>query len=241
MGRQIRIGTSGWNYSHWKDLFYPSKTPQTRWLEHYTTEFDTVELNATFYRLPKPATFENWRKRTPEGFIWSVKASKYITHILRLKDIEESLARFYNHLELLGDKLGVVLIQLPPSLSFDKNLALGFCRALRPGIRHTIEARHRSWCETEVLELLRSHNIAWCISDTAGRYPCLEAVTADFAYLRLHGPTKLYASEYTEDDLQNWAAKIRSWDVDTYLYFDNDFSGFAVKNARRMKEIMLTS
>ena len=239
MARQIRIGTSGWNYPHWAELFYPGDIPKARWLEYYSTQFDTVELNATFYRLPRPATFENWRKRTPEGFLWSVKASRYITHVQRLKDVAESLERLYSNLELLGDKLGVVLIQLPPSLKFEMDLVSEFCRLLRPGIRHTIEARNQSWCEDEALDLLRARNIAWCISDTAGRYPCLEALTADFAYIRLHGPTRLYASEYTENDLQNWAQKVHSWDMDTYIYFDNDFSGYAVKNARRLKEILL--
>jgi uncharacterized protein YecE (DUF72 family) len=238
MSAQWRIGTSGWNYKHWKEIFYPPKVPASKWLDFYADRFDTVEVNATFYRLPKPQTFDNWYRKTPDHFIWSVKGSKFITHTRRLKDCGEPLSRLYGSLERLNEKLGPILFQLPPSLSFDRDLFIRFCENLNPGLRHTIEIRHPSWIDHQVFEILKAHNFAFCISDTAGRYPYHEEITADFIYIRLHGSRKLYASEYSEEELQSWAGKIKEWGLDTYLYFDNDFEGFAVKNAERLREIL---
>ncbi len=238
MERKIRIGTSGWTYSHWKHVFYPLACPKSRWLEYYTEHFDTVELNATFYRLPKATTFEGWGRRTPDLFLWAVKASKYITHTKRLREPAEPLERFYSVTSALGEKLGPILFQLPPSLSFDEERFTGFCGCLSPSRRHALEVRHPSWISDRLFAILKAHNMAFCISDTAGRYPFHERVTADFIYIRLHGSKKLYASDYSEEELQTWAQKIRKWGKDTYLYFDNDFEGYAVKNAKRMKEIL---
>ena len=235
---RIYIGTSGWNYDHWKGVFYTEDCPRSKWLEFYARRFISVEVNSTFYRSMKPKTFENWWKRTPDGFLWAVKASRYITHIRRLKDIEEPLKRFLGPLELLREKLGPILFQLPPTLAFDREAFEKFCSCLPDDGLYVIEARHPSWLGENVLSLLKQHNIAWCISDTAGRYPYREAVTSDFIYIRLHGSRKLYASEYSEDELKTWAGKIRQWNRDTYVYFDNDFMGYAPKNAMRLKEIM---
>ncbi len=238
MGKEIRIGTSGWTYPHWIKLFYPLDWPKSRWLEYYIEHFDTVELNATFYRLPKPKTFENWKARTPDRFIWALKANKYITHIKRLKEPEEPLERFYTAASGLKEKLGPILFQLPPSLSFDEKEFGGFCQSLNPSHRHTLEVRHPSWITDRLFSILKKHNIAFCIADTAGRYPYREVVTADFIYIRLHGSTKLYASDYSEGELQMWAQKIDGWSKETHLYFDNDFGGYAVRNAIRLKEIL---
>jgi uncharacterized protein YecE (DUF72 family) len=207
-------------------------------LEYYVQHFDTVELNATFYRLPKPETFENWNARTPDHFLWALKASKYITHTKRLKDPGEPLDRFYTAASGLKEKLGPILFQLPPSLPFDEKEFERFCQSLHRSRRHTLEARHPSWISDRLFAILKNYNIALCIADTAGRYPYHEVVTADFVYVRLHGSTKLYASEYSEGELKTWAEKIKAWGKDTYLYFDNDFSGYAVKNAKRLKEIL---
>lgn len=238
MAEWIRIGTSGWNYPHWQGIFYPSDCPRSRWLEWYAKHFDTVELNATFYRLPKPKTFENWKLRTPDNFLWALKASRYITHIKRLKEPEEPLERFYKASAPLQDKLGPILFQLPPGLPFDEDRFEHFCRTLRPSHRYALEVRHPSWIDNRLFAILRRYSIAFCIADTAGRYPYHETVTADFVYIRLHGSRKLYASDYSEEELQSWARKIKGWGMDTYLYFDNDFEGYAVKNARRIREIM---
>ena len=166
-----RIGTSGWSYKHWKEIFYPSEVPVSQWLRYYGDHFSTVEVNATFYRLPKPETFRNWYQKTPDDFLWAVKASKYITHTSRLKDAEEPLERLYQAIAPLREKMGPILFQLPPSLSFDRDLFLSFCENLKPSFRHTLEIRHSSWIDPSVFEILKSYKIAFCISDTAGRYP----------------------------------------------------------------------
>jgi len=235
---QIRIGTSGWNYQHWKGLFYPPNCRQSEWLEYYVEHFDTVELNATFYGLPKLKTFENWRLRTPDGFLWAVKANKYITHIKRLKDPRQPLERFYEAVSGLKEKSGPVLFQLPPSLSFREQTFRHFCQSLDVSIPHALEVRHPSWVNDRLFSILQEHNMAFCIADTAGRYPYHEEVTADFVYVRLHGSKKLYASDYSEEELRLWAHKIRKWNTETFLYFDNDFGGYAVKNAGRLKQIL---
>jgi len=197
-----------------------------------------VELNATFYRLPKVETFENWRARTPDHFVWALKANKYITHTKRLKEPLEPLERFYAAAAGLKEKLGPILFQVPPSLSLDEKKFEAFCGSLSRSRRHTLEVRHPSWITDRLFAILNKYNIAFCIADTAGRYPYCEGVTADFIYVRLHGSKKLYASDYSEAELQIWAQKIRDWGKDTYLYFDNDFGGYAVKNASRLKEIL---
>ncbi|MBW2029026.1 MAG: DUF72 domain-containing protein [Deltaproteobacteria bacterium] len=233
-----RIGTSGWNYRHWREVFYPRGVPQARWLEYYAGHFDTVEVNATFYRLPPHRTFENWYEKTPDTFLWSVKGSKYITHTRRLVEPPEPLERLYNGVECLRQKLGPILFQLPPSLSFDRSLFESFCRHLRPSFQHALEVRNATWLVEEAFRVMEQFNIAFCISDTAGRYPYHEAVTADFLYVRLHGSKKLYASCYSEEELGDWAKKIRGWGKRAFVYFDNDFEGFAVKNAARLKELL---
>ncbi len=238
MAAKWRIGTSGWNYPHWKEVFYPSQVAQSRWLEFYATYFDTVELNATFYGLPKAKTFDNWYERTPEGFIWAIKGNKYITHTKRLKDPEEPLGRLYQALKGLKEKVGPILFQLPPGLSFDPDLFRQFCKNLNTRYRHVLEIRHPSWVHEHVFEILRENNVAFCLSDTAGRYPYHEALTADFLYIRLHGSKKLYASKYTERELQAWAGKIKDWNMETYLYFDNDYQGYAIENAQRLRKIL---
>lgn len=234
---QIRIGTSGWNYNHWAGLFY-TDCPKTRWLECYARTFSTVEANSTFYHLPKPKAVDNWRRRTPDNFLWSVKASRYITHMKKLRDPREPLERFYDSILNFGEKLGPILFQLPPNLGYHEDVFDEFWAHVRKGHRYTIEPRHAGWLEDNALEKLRSLNIALCIAQTAGRFPYSEAVTADFVYIRLHGSQALYGSDYTEEELQDWARKIRKWKQDTYVYFDNDANAYAPKNAKRLKEIL---
>lgn len=238
MEHVIRIGTSGWSYPHWKESFFPVNCPKSKWLEYYCEHFDTVELNATFYRLPHLKTVENWYLRTPEPFIWSVKASKYITHTKRLKEPEKPLEKFFANLSGLKEKLGPVLFQLPPGLSFDEKRFQIFCQSLKPSQRYALEVRHSSWISEKVFAILKAHNIAFCIADTSGRYPYHEIVTANFAYIRLHGSKKLYKSDYSKNELEIWAQKIKALEKDTYVYFDNDFEGYAVKNAKRLKGIL---
>ncbi|MEJ5349055.1 MAG: DUF72 domain-containing protein [Desulfosoma sp.] len=241
MEAPCRVGTSGWNYSHWRGRFYPDKLPTSQWLHYYTNHFDTVECNATFYRLPSEKTFLLWKERTPKGFCWAVKASRLITHNRRLRQVEEPLKLFMSRALLLGEKLGPVLFQLPPSLTYDSTLFEDFAAQLSPLKRVAVEVRHRSWINDRFLDQLRFHGLAFCVSDTAGRYPYHEAVTADFMYIRLHGSKKLYASSYTEEEIRTWADKIRSWNRETFIYFDNDFEGYAVQNALSLKQCLYSS
>lgn len=235
---KTHIGTSGWTYEHWQGNFYPPQLSRACWLDYYAEHFNTVELNASFYRSLGESTFENWYRKTPAGFLWSVKANRFITHIRRLKDNGPSLEKFFLSIAPLREKLGVVLFQLPPSLGFHREEFEAFCKLLPLDIKYTIEARHREWFTDEALSCLQQCGIAWCIADTAGRYPYLEAVTADFIYIRLHGSRALYASQYTEEELTDWADKIKKWNRETFIYFDNDFMAYAAHNARRLKTLL---
>ncbi|WP_456432865.1 DUF72 domain-containing protein, partial [Thermosulfuriphilus sp.] len=236
---QIRVGTSGWNYPHWRKVFYPPGLPSKRWLLWYSRYFDTVEINATFYGTPRTETFETWSRETPEGFLFSIKANRFITHVKRLKGIGESLERFYRAIGPLSEKLGVILFQFPPTLRYEKGLIEEFLARIDRDKPTTIEIRHPSFHNPEFFRLLRQANVALCISDTAGRYPSLvEEITADFVYIRLHGSRELYRSPYTEEELLFWAEKIKRWGRPAFVYFDNDAEGWAPLNALRLKDIL---
>ncbi len=235
---EVRIGTSGWSYKHWRGVFYPENLPHAEWFGFYLGCFDTVELNASFYRLPGFGNFDTWRKNSPPGFLWSVKANRYITHIRRLRDARNSLRQFYDAVAGLREKLGVVLFQLPPSLRFDEELLAEFLNLQPEEYRVAFEFRDPSWLCERAYELLRTKNAALCISDTAGRFPYTETVTADFIYVRLHGSQVLYGSSYTEDELRTWRDKINIWQRNTFVYFDNDYQGYAVRNASRLRELL---
>lgn len=235
---QTFIGTSGWNYDHWKERFYPAGYPKAGRLDYYMNHFSTVEVNATFYRQMSMDTFMKWRMKSPEDFVFSLKANRFITHIMKLKGVEDSVKTFISSVSALGPKLGPLLFQLPPSITFDEKVLESFLSLLPAGYRYTLEARHESWTSPEALAALGRYNVAWCIADTAGRFPYLEAITADFVYIRLHGSKKLYASDYTLTELARWADKIRSWGIDAYVYFDNDFMAHAPMNALQLKEIL---
>jgi uncharacterized protein YecE (DUF72 family) len=234
----VHVGCSGWNYKHWKGVFYPEELKQKDWLAFYGSRFDTLELNVTFYGQPAEATFEKWYATVPDRFFFSVKMSRFITHTRRLNVERESIERFFAGVSVLAGKLGVVLIQLPPTLPFDAGLVADFFSVLDPAFRYTVEARHESFAGEPFFALLRQHNISWCVSETAGRYPYNEALTADFVYVRLHGREKLYASSYSDDELRAWKEKIESWGRETYVYFDNDFAGYAPANAATLKAML---
>lgn len=232
------VGTSGWQYSHWRGVFYPEDLKSQDWLRFYTEHLNTLELNVTFYRQVRQSTFQKWYEATPPAFVFSVKMSRFITHIKRLRVEAESVERFCADVRVLKEKLGVILIQLPPSLKFDSTLMADFFALLDPALKYTIEARNKTFISDDFFAMLTDRNIAWCIAESAGRYPYSEAVTASFVYLRLHGRTELYASNYSDDELTVMAGKIRGWDRDTYVYFDNDFGGYAVRNALTLKHLL---
>jgi uncharacterized protein YecE (DUF72 family) len=237
--RKLLIGTSGYSYKHWKGVFYPSGLPQTRWLEFYCEHFDSVELDVTFYRLPARKAFEKWYQRTPPHFLFAAKGSRFITHVKRLKDCREPLRAYRENAAGLGDKLAVVLWQLPPGLRFDGERLREFCRLLHdeyPEKRRTFEFRHESWLQKESYDILASHGFALCIPVAPG-YPREEQMTAPFTYIRFHGDAVRRNSCYTDKELRNWAAESRKWleGQDLYISFNNDALGFVIDNAKNLR------
>jgi uncharacterized protein YecE (DUF72 family) len=266
------VGTSGWRYPPWRGTFYPPGLAQRRELEHLSRRVSSIEINGSFYSLQRPDRYRSWAAETPEGFLFSVKGGRFITHLKQLRDVETPLANFFaSGVLALGPKLGPVLWQLPPRMRFEPARIEPFLRMLprstgvaaevaarhderldgwahaetdadRP-LRHALEVRHPSFCRAEFVELLREQGVALVVADTAGTWPHLEDVTADFVYVRLHGDTELYTSGYTPDALDAWAAKVRVWLAgeaptgeftvapaappvpagrDVFVYFDND-------------------
>lgn len=272
MKGEVRIGISGWRYPPWRGVFYPPDLPQHRELEYASGKFPTIEINGTFYSLQRPESFERWYNDTPPGFVFSIKGARYITHIKRLHDVDNPLANFFaSGIFNLREKLGPILWQFPPSFHYDPeklkhffellphdtSQALSLARKREPRmtgraclaidatriLRHAIEIRHESFVDESFIRLLREHNIALVIADTAGKWPYREDITADFIYLRLHGDKELYASGYTPEALTRWSMRIRAWRTgsqpddahlisarpvlqrhprDVYCYFDND-------------------
>jgi uncharacterized protein YecE (DUF72 family) len=238
----VRVGCSGWNYPHWRERVYPWGVPQRRWLEHYARLFDTVEVNATFYRLPTQAAVRGWVEQTPPGFLFAVKASRYLTHIRRLRDLEAGIRRFYERIEPLAQspKLGPVLWQLPPTFKRDDERLAAALDALPKG-RHAFEFREPSWYVDDVYALLREHGAALVIPDSA-RYPFRELVlTADWTFVRLHQGSRGRRGNYSERELGEWAKRIAGWragGADVYAYFNNDWEGFAARNGLRLRELL---
>jgi uncharacterized protein YecE (DUF72 family) len=238
----VRIGCSGWNYPHWRERVYPKGLPPKRWLEHYATLFDTVEVNSTFYRLPKVTAVQGWVEQTPPGFLFAVKASRYLTHIRRLSDLEGGVQRFYERIDpLVGSpKLGPVLWQLPPNFRRDDERLASALEALPSG-RHCFEFREPSWYVDEVYRLLRERNAALVIGDSP-KYPfrSLE-LTADWTFIRFHHGSRGRNGNYSERELEEWAGRIAAWrdsGADVHAYFNNDWEGFAVKNGLRLRELL---
>jgi len=242
----IYIGTSGYNYKHWANgVFYPKGLPQNKWLEYYSSYFNAVELNVSFYRLPKKEVFQKWRRRTPKEFCFVVKGNRYITHIKRLKDSLAPLKRFFANASGLGRKMALVLWQLPPNATIDtKRLAL-FCENIRKtryanDVGHVFEFRHRSWFIEETYGTLKNNNFALCMAHSS-RWPLEMQITADYIYLRFHGGEGLYDSDYRERDLRKWVDRVKEWQSsvkDIYAFFNNDAYGYAVKNGLRLKEMV---
>ncbi len=226
----IWIGTSGWVYPHWKHIFYPPHLAQADWLRHYSYHFPTVEINRSFYRLPTRRVFEGWRGQTRQGFVFAVKASRYITHMKKLQQAGQALQRFFQAVEGLEEKLGPVLFQLPPFWHADPDRLAVFLAALPEGRRYAFEFRHPSWLEDTVLDLLSRHNVALAIPDFPGMPRRLE-LTADFAYIRFHGGR--HGPGYADQELQPWAEWIAQWagQAQVFAYFNNDFAGWALRNA----------
>ncbi|MGE5139457.1 MAG: DUF72 domain-containing protein [Rudaea sp.] len=239
MAGHLRIGTSGWVYNHWREIFYPKGLPQRAWFAHYATVFDTVEINNSFYRLPTDATFEKWRRQAPPGFVYSVKASRYLTHIRRLKEPEEPLKTFIDAAAHLGPTLGPLLYQLPPRWGVDLPRLERFLSILPPGYLHVVEFRDPSWLIEAVFALLERYGVAHCLHDSRG-LPVPRRVTAQTVYIRFHGD-RTNGGDYTDAHLQEWAADIERWrdaGHDVFAYFNNDPHGWAIKNANTLKAML---
>ncbi|MGH4026235.1 MAG: DUF72 domain-containing protein [Pseudonocardiaceae bacterium] len=245
------MGTSGWVYPPWRGTFYPAGLPQRRELEYLSRRVNSIEINSSFYSLQRPESYQGWAAQTPDDFVFAVKGSRFITHMKKLRDVHTPLANFFaSGVLALGPKLGPLLWQLPPTLAFEPDRLGAFLELLprtstaaaalaehhderlddrawtrtdaeRP-IRHALEVRHPSYRDPALVELLRSHDVALVVADTAGTWPYFDDVTADFVYVRLHGDAELYVSGYTDEALTVWAERIRSWPHEVFVYFDND-------------------
>ena len=237
MAAEIRIGTSGWHYRHWVGTFYPPDLKTSQMFAFYQRFFDTVELNNSFYRLPTPDAFRAWRASAGPEFVFAVKGSRFLTHNKKLKEPEQALHNLLPRAELLGEKLGPVLFQLPPKWKLNLERLDTFLQALPKVHRYAFEFREETWHTQAVYDILRRYNAAYCIHELAGFHTPIE-VTADFAYVRLHGPGGKYQGCYTDDKLQEWADRIAEWSRKlraVYVYFDNDDSGYAPRNALELK------
>jgi uncharacterized protein YecE (DUF72 family) len=237
---RARIGCSGWEYDHWRGDFYPSDLPKSRWLAHYASVFDTVELNGTFYRLPEVETFAEWTTRVPRRFLFTVKASRYLTHMKKLKDPEEALGRLFERMAPLGKQQGPVLYQLPPGWKVNLERLEHFLQTLPAGLRHVIEFRDRSWYSNEVMDLLEQHHVALCLHDLRGSTTGRVRV-GPFIYVRFHGGLFAYRGHYGGHRLDAWASWLnaqREAGLDVFAYFNNDLEGHAPRDALNLRRLL---
>jgi uncharacterized protein YecE (DUF72 family) len=234
----IHLGTSGYVYRDWKDVFYPKGLPASRWLDHYSQVFSTVELNATFYRLPTPSAVDGWRDRSPKGFRFAAKGSRYLTHMKRLKDPGPGIDRYFELISRLGKKLSVVLWQLPPQMDrADPGRLAGFLEKLpRRGLRHAVEFRSAAWYTPEICEVLDAFGAAFCEHDLVARVP--PRLTGGFRYLRFHGATGKYRGRYGKRALSPYARDLLQKDRDAYVYFNNDHFAHAIRDALDLSELL---
>ncbi len=238
---QIRIGTSGWHYKHWVGRYYPVDIKPPEMLNYYLRDFDSVELNNTFYHLPKETSFDTWRKSVPSNFVFAVKGSRFLTHMIKLKDADRGIVNFVPRAKRLGRKLGPILWQLPPKWNVNVERLQDFLSKLPRGIRYAFELRNMTWMTDRIYDVLQKHRAAFCIYELAGYQSPIE-LTAKWTYVRLHGPTQFkYQGSYSNAQLEKWAQRIDDWarKLDRiYVYFDNDDSAYAINNALTLKHIL---
>jgi uncharacterized protein YecE (DUF72 family) len=238
----VHVGTSGWSYDHWEGVLYPPALPARERLGVYTRRFRTVEVNSSFYHWPRDATLTGWRRSLPAGFVMTVKAPRALTHGARLYGPERWLERVARGLSLLGERAGVLLVQLPPTFAYDYDRLGYFLHALPHRLRAAVEFRHPSWHREEVFRLLEARAVAYCVMSGA-RLPCELRATAPFVYVRLHGPDRQHmcAGSYSDGDLRWWAERVREWQglgKEVFIYFNNDGAGNAVRNAVALKRML---
>ena len=236
----LRIGCSGWQYKHWRGDFYPAELPQSAWFAHYARTFDTVEINNSFYRLPETSTFARWREQASRRFLYAVKASRFLTHMKKLKDPDEPIARFFERARYLGPTLGPILYQLPPNFPLNLERFETFLAKLPRAHQHTVEFRETSWYDERVYELLRRYGVALCLHDMEGSATG-PMVVGPFIYVRFHHGTKKYGGRYSDERLATWAgwlAARRQEGLDVYAYFNNDTGGHAPRDAVRLRALV---
>ncbi|MBM9593267.1 DUF72 domain-containing protein [Roseitranquillus sediminis] len=239
MSGRVHFGTSGWTYDHWLGRFYPREERKLSRLQQYARSFRSVEINASFYRMPTPRAMQAWLDETPDDFVFAAKVSRFITHRKRLREPDIHIPIFFPRIFQLKPKLGPLLVQLPPNFRCDMGRLAAFADLLPPH-RYAFEFRHESWWSEEVYDYLRSRNLAFCQYHLAGRLSP-NVVTADFVYVRLHGPGAAYQGSYDDHTLQDWAAWVGRWRAegrDVYMYFDNDEKAYAAEDARRMQDLV---
>jgi uncharacterized protein YecE (DUF72 family) len=239
---RIRIGCSGWNYAHWRNgVFYPPRCAARNWLRYYAKHFDTVEINMTFYRLPKREIVQRWVDESPAGFTFSVKVSRYVTHIKRLLEVPQHLPILYERIEplLRSPKMGPLLWQLPPTFQYDLDRLAAALESTHDGQRHAFEFRHPSWFREETYTLLREHRVALVIGDRpqVNEFQTHE-LTADFTFVRFHGGTRGANGNYSHRELGAWAKRLEQWssEVEVFAYFNNDWEGYAIENAVYLRQ-----
>jgi len=236
---QCRIGTSGFHYKHWRGIYYPEKLSPKQWFAYYSSRFDTVELNSTFYRLPSEESFDAWRAGAPDGFCFAVKFSRYGSHMMKLKNPKDTIRRFTERAKRLKDHLGPILVQLPPKWDVNAERLRDFLKAAHPRYRWTVEFRDPRWFTKEIYEVLRRYRAALCIHDMIADHP--REITADWVYMRFHGGH--YDGNYDDGILRVHAKEINGYltsGLDVYVYFNNDLHGHAVKNAATLKTILFS-
>ena len=237
---KLLIGTSGWMYNHWKKIFYPENVSNENMLKYYAGRFTTVEVNNTFYKVPTIKTIQNWANNTPDRFKFVIKANQFITHRKYLKDGKENVNNFLNIIKILDQKLGPILFQLPPNWKINFERIKEFVENLPKDYLYTFEMRNPSWYVQDVFDLFKKHNIALCIHDFYDEI-APEKITANFTYLRFHGPKGPYFGKYSPDQLDQWAKKIHEWiqqDIGVFVYFNNDAYGWAIENALELKNLL---
>jgi uncharacterized protein YecE (DUF72 family) len=239
---KIYIGTSGWLYKHWVGRFYPERSSAKQQWEFYSKHFDTIEINNSFYKLPPPAVFEDWYKNSPKKMLFAVKGNRFITHMRKLTQPEEPITRLFFSILQLKEKLGPILFQLPPKWKVNTQRLNEFLEALPTGYRYAFEFRNHTWYDEEIYQLLKEYNCAFCIYNLEKHLSPMK-VTADFVYVRLHGPTEFkYQGSYTNIALKKWAKQCVAWQKekrDVYVYFDNDQDAYAVFNALTLKQLVV--
>ena len=236
----IRIGTSGWSYAHWRRIFYPEDMPSARWLTYYARYFDTVEVNNSFYNLPAQTTLSKWRQIVPNRFVFAVKANRFITHMKKLKNVDDAISVFLERMTALRRGLGPILFQLPPNLRFDVNRLTDFLDLLPARRRYVVEFRNSGWLDDRAIELLAEKRVAFCIHDLLD-VPCPSHVTSSFSYFRFHGFNEKYSGSYPKKVLTKHAEKMAGMldsGKDVYAYFNNDASGYALQDAIALRKLV---